>query len=156
MARIELNGDRLTVHVRGLERLLALRRRLEIDYDHIVSVEVHGIEQTLRERRGWELRVPAVVAPTTFYQRRERRAQDTSAKRPVLVIGVYGERYRRLVLEVEDGGESAAALRAAVRRDGTDHAGRSLHSGRIDASPKTRVETPSRLRSRGPARVPAG
>ena len=40
MAEVELTEDALLVHVRGLDRIFALRSRLEIPLSHVVGAEV--------------------------------------------------------------------------------------------------------------------
>jgi hypothetical protein len=58
--------------------------------------------------------LPAAVAPTTFYQRTGHGWWGTPDPARTLVIGLYNERYHRLVLEVEQPEAAASVIRAAV------------------------------------------
>jgi hypothetical protein len=116
MTRIEVSRDRLRVHVQGLDRLLSLRSRLDIPLDHVVSVEPAGNGAAeFRGLQALESRLPAAIAPTTFYQHTGRGPWGTPDPERMLVIGLYDERYRKLVIEVENPNAAATAIRAAVQ-----------------------------------------
>jgi hypothetical protein len=116
MTRIEVSRNRLRVHVQGLDRLLALRSRMDIPLDHVVSVEPAGRRAAaFRGLQGLESRLPAAIAPTTFYQRTGGGPWGTPDPERTLVIGLYDERYSTLVIEVENPDAAARAIRAAVQ-----------------------------------------
>jgi hypothetical protein len=119
MTRIEVSRNRLRVHVQGLDRLLALRSRMDIPLDHVVSVEPAGkTAASVRGLQALESRLPAAIAPTTFYQRTGGGPWGTPGTpdpERTLVIGLYDERYSTLVIEVENPDATATAIRAAVQ-----------------------------------------
>ena len=60
MTEIELTRDALIVHVRGMDRLWALKSRLEIPLSHVVGAEVNP--EIAREwRKG--IRAPGTHVP---------------------------------------------------------------------------------------------
>jgi hypothetical protein len=115
MTQIELSRDTLTVHVQGVDRLLALKRRFDIPLDHVVSVDANARPADRTPLGALATRVPAAIAPTTFYQQAGRGFWNTPDPDKTLVIGLFDERYARLVIEVEDPGAAASAIREAVR-----------------------------------------
>ena len=123
MTEVELTQDALVVHVRGMDRLWALKSRLEIPLSHVVGAEVDP--EVAREwRQGIRspgTHVPGVITAGTFYQEGERVFWDVHDPEKTVVIQLRDERYARLVIEVEDPHATAAAIDRvveAVRADG--------------------------------------
>ncbi len=112
MAEVELTGKALVVHVRGMDRLWALKSRLEIPLSHVVGAEVDP--QIAREWhkgiRAAGTHVPGVITAGTFYQEGERVFWDVHDPEKTVVIQLRDERYARLVIEVEDPRATAAAI----------------------------------------------
>ena len=113
MAEVELARDALIVHVRGMDRLWALRSRLEIPLAHVVNAEADP-----ELARGWwqgirsgGTQVPGVITAGTFHQEGERVFWDVHDPEKTVVIRLKDERYSRLVIEVEDPPSTAAAIR---------------------------------------------
>jgi hypothetical protein len=116
MAQIQVSNSTLSVRFEGIDRLLSLKRGFTIPLDHVVSVEPRP--RTERGDSGLRVlatRVPAVMAPKTFHEQSGRRLFDGHDPNRTLVIGVYDERYSRLVLEVDDPEGAADAITQAVR-----------------------------------------
>src|ERR671920_1226887 len=71
MAEVEIAQDALIVHVEGMDRLFALRSRLEVPLSHVAGAEVDPEEARRRwhgimERGVW---VPGPITAGTFYQK---------------------------------------------------------------------------------------
>lgn len=116
MTQIELAQDRLTLHLDGIDRLLALKRRIDIPFDRLVRVEPHVGDA--RRVRGWRAlltRVPGAVSLGTFHQQGGRGLLDAHDPERTLVIGAFDERFSKLVLEVDDPHGAAAAIARAVQ-----------------------------------------
>ena len=116
MAEVELSEDTLSVHVQGMDRLWALRSRLEIPLAH-----VSGAEAAAEVARGWwqgirsgGTHVPGVITAGTFHQEGERVFWDVHDPEKAIVIRLRDERYARLVIEVEDPSATVAAIREAL------------------------------------------
>jgi hypothetical protein len=113
VAEVELDRDALIVHVRGMDRLWALRSRLEIPLAHVVNAEADP-----ELARGWwqgirsgGTQVPGVITAGTFHQEGERVFWDVHDPEKTVVIQLKDEQYSRLVIEVEDPPTTVAAIR---------------------------------------------
>ena len=113
MAEVELARDALIVHVRGMDRLWALRSRLEIPLAHVLSAEADP-----ELARGWRqgirsggTQLPGVITAGTFHQDGEKVFWDVHDPEKAVVIRLKDERYSRLVIEVEDPSSTVAAVR---------------------------------------------
>jgi hypothetical protein len=115
MARVEVSEHGLTIHMEGIDRFLAMRRRLDIPLDHIVSVEPEA--EVGAGLRGLASRVPGVLAPRTLHQQSGRPLLAPPALGHTLAIGLWNERYQRVVVNVEDPHAAAGAIRRAVQRN---------------------------------------
>ena len=116
MAEVEIAQDALIVHVEGMDRLFALRSRLEVPLSHVAGAEVDPEEARRRwhgimERGIW---VPGPITVGTFYQEGELVFWDVHDPQKTVVIRLKDERYRRLVIEVEDPEATAARVNEAT------------------------------------------
>ena len=116
MAEVELAQDALIVHVRGMDHLFALRSRLEVPLSHVEGAEADPQEARRRwhgimERGIW---VPGSITAGTYYQEGELVFWDVHDPEKTVVIRLKDERYRRLVIEVEDPEATAARVNEAT------------------------------------------
>ncbi len=117
MAEVELTEDTLIIHVRGLDRIFALKSRLEIPISHVLGAEEDpelGHPNPLKSLRLTATQIPWVVTAGTFYQEGERVFWDVHDPKKVVVIRLKDERYARLVIGVEDPPATAAAIQGAI------------------------------------------
>jgi hypothetical protein len=117
MAEVEIAQDALIVHLVGMDRLFALRSRLEVPLSHVAGAEVDPEEARRRwhgimERGIW---VPGPITAGTFYQDGELVFWDVHDPEKTVVIHLKDERYRRLVIEVEDPEATVAQVNEAAR-----------------------------------------
>lgn len=116
MTEVELTRDALIVHVQGMDRLWALKSRLEIPLSHVLDAEVDP--QVAREwRKGLRApgtHVPGVLTAGTFFQDGDRVFWDVRDPEKTIVIRLEDERYARLVIEVDDPSATAAAIEEAI------------------------------------------
>jgi hypothetical protein len=107
VAEVELTENALIVHVRGMDRLWALKSRLEIPISHVVGAKVDP-----EIAREWHkgIRAGGTHVPGTFYQEGERVFWDVHDPEKTVVIQLRDERYARLVIEVEDPRATAATI----------------------------------------------
>jgi hypothetical protein len=112
VAEVELTEKALIVHVRGMDRLWALKSRLEIPLSHVVGAEVDPeiAREWHKGIRAPGTHVPGVITAGTFYQEGERVFWDVHDPEKTLVIQLRDERYAWLVIEVEDPLATAAAI----------------------------------------------
>ena len=118
MTEVELTQDTLIVHVRGMDRLWALKIRLEIPLSHVVGAEVDPeVARQWKGIRAQGTHVPGVITAGTFHQEDERVFWDVHDPERTVVIRLRDERYARLVIEVDDPFATAEAIRKALGED---------------------------------------
>jgi len=95
---------KLTLHVRGADKLWAFKSSLEIPLVHVA-----GVRAAPEVARGWYhgirmpgTNVPGVITAATFYQDGKRVFWDVHHPEKTIVIDLHDERYNELVVEVDD------------------------------------------------------
>ena len=111
------HDDRLIVRPVGLVRLWALSRGVEVPISSVVDVGVSPTKELVRGMRLPGTHLPGVMTAGTFRAHGDRSLWMVGRNREVLVIELTGERYRYLVLGVEDPKAASEALRAALHRE---------------------------------------
>jgi hypothetical protein len=117
MVDITVQGDRVVFEVEGLDRLWALRSRLEIPLAHVIDAETNA-EQVGRWWHGlklWGTDVPGVFAAGTFYYHGELVFWDVRDPANTIIVTLDHERYKKLMVEVVDPAGTASRLRGALR-----------------------------------------
>ena len=117
MAEVELTEDALLIHVRGMDRIFALKSRLEIPLSHVLGAEADpelGHPEWWKSLRLTATQIPWVVTAGTFYHEGERVFWDVHDPEKVVVIRLSDERYVRLVVGVEDPPATAKAIQGAI------------------------------------------
>lgn len=109
MTRIELSEENLTVHLDGFDRIAALRRRFDIPLDRLVNVDTGPRAAS----SGPLARLPLPLPFGTFRQQGGRGLLQAPDPERTLVLELLDPRFSKLVIEVENAGEAAAAIRAA-------------------------------------------
>ena len=101
---LSIAEGKLTLHVRGADKLWAFKSSLEIPVVHIRSVRADP-----EVARGWYhgirmpgTSVPGVITAGTFYQDGKRIFWDVHHPEKTIVIDLHDERYSELVVEVDD------------------------------------------------------
>jgi hypothetical protein len=116
VTEVELTRDALVVHVQGMDRLWALKSRLEITLAHVVGAEVDPevARDWHKGMRAGGTHVPGVITAGTFYQDGERVFWDVHDPDKTVVIHLKDERYAKLVIEVENPHTTAVAIQGAL------------------------------------------
>lgn len=118
MAELEIAGDRLIIHIRGVDRFLALATRVEVALEHISRVEVDPPDA----HRAWHglrmggTNLPGVVTAGRFVQSGQWAFWDVHDPSRSIAIYLHDESYARLVIGVDDPNASASLIRAAIAR----------------------------------------
>jgi hypothetical protein len=116
MITVTILDDRARFEVNGLDKLWAFRSQLDIPLSHITSVEADP-DQVGRWWHGWKLLgtdVPGLFAAGTFYYHGELVFWDVADPAKTIIVSLDHERYKKLILEVEDPEEVASRLRASL------------------------------------------
>ena len=115
MARVQVAGDQLTVHIEGLDRLWTFKSRLEIPLAHVTGVEADPeVVRGWKGRRGPGAQVPGVIVAGTFRHEGDRVFWDVHDPTKAVVIHLADECYARLVIGVDDPAATVAAIRRAL------------------------------------------
>ena len=104
MVDLSISERKLRLHVRGADKLWALKSSLEIPLVHIT-----GVRADPEAARGWYhgirmpgTNVPGVITAGTFHQDSKRVFWDVHHPEKAIVIDLHDERYNELVVEVDD------------------------------------------------------
>jgi hypothetical protein len=118
VVRVTVAGPNAVFEVEGLDKLWALRSRLEIPLRHI-----RGARLDPEVARGWwhgvrvmGTQVPGVITAGTFHQHGRRIFWDVHDPDRTVVVELADERYDELIVEVESPATTLGELQAAIRR----------------------------------------
>jgi hypothetical protein len=117
MVNVSIEGDRAVFDVQGMHQLWALRSRLEIPLTHIAGVECDP-EQVGQWWHGWKLigtDMPGLFAAGTFYYHGELVFWDVRDPERTIVVSLVHERYKKLIIEVEDPAAAVNTIQSALR-----------------------------------------
>jgi hypothetical protein len=116
MVNVSVDGARAVFTVQGMHKMWAMRSQIEIPLAHITGVEVNH-EQVRGWWHGFKLMgtdMPGLFAMGTFYYHRELVFWDVNDLDKTIIVSLEHERYKRLIIEVEEPAATAAMLNAAV------------------------------------------
>src|SRR5438309_1535581 len=110
MVQIAIDGDTLTLRMRGIDQILALRSELSLPLAHIRAVtirpgEAHGWFHGLR----FGTNLPGVVTAGTFLTGDGLVFWDVHDPDKTIALDIDHEFYKRVIVEVEGSPEAAAA-----------------------------------------------
>ena len=116
MAELEINGDKLVVHIRGVDKFLALASRLEISLRHISSVEINPSEahNVWHGLRMGGTNLPGVITAGRFLQDGQWAFWDVHDPSKSVAIYLHDDSYARLVIGVEDPAAASEMIRKAL------------------------------------------
>ena len=118
MVDLSVADNKLVLHVRGADKLWALKSSLEIPLQHIAGVRAdpavahgwyHGIRMPGANIRG-------VITAGTFYQHGQRVFWDVHHPDKTIVIELRDERYNELIVEVANPQVSVELIKAAASK----------------------------------------
>jgi hypothetical protein len=116
MVDLSIAEGKLTLHVRGADKLWAFKSSLEIPLVHI-----GGVRANPATVRGWfhgirmpGTNVPGVITAGTFYQDGKRVFWDVHQPEKTIVIDLHDERYNELIVEVDDPEEAMRLIQTAL------------------------------------------
>lgn len=113
---LSIADGKLTLHVRGADKLWAFKSSLEIPLSHIAGVRAdpqaasgmfHGVRMP-------GTNVPGVITAGTFYQDGKRVFWDVHHPANAIVISLHDERYDDLVVEVADVQSAVTMIKSAL------------------------------------------
>lgn len=115
MVDLSTTASTLTLHVRGADKLWALKSSLEIPLAHIA-----GVRADPEIARGWYhgarmpgTNLPGVITAGTFYQDGKRIFWDVHHPENTIVIDLHNEHFNQLIVEVADPAAAVTLIEAA-------------------------------------------
>jgi hypothetical protein len=118
MVNVSVDGNRAIFTVEGIHKLWAIKSQIEIPLAHVTGVEVNH-DQVNAWWHGFKLigtDMPGLFAMGTFYYHGELVFWDVSDLNRTLIVSLEHERYKKLIIEVDDPEATAAMLKAAIGR----------------------------------------
>ncbi|HZP62348.1 MAG TPA: hypothetical protein VFB28_02950 [Terriglobales bacterium] len=116
MVDLSISEGKLTLHVRGADKLWALKSSLEVPLVHI-----SGVRADPQVAHGWYhgvrlpgTNVPGVITAGTFYQDGKRVFWDVHHPDKTIVIDLHDERYNELIVEVDDPAGAVQLIQSAL------------------------------------------
>ena len=116
MVTIEIHADRVTFEPQGWHKLWTLRDKLEIPLGHITAVRRNpGLMLGWFDRlKVIGTQLPNLFSAGTFFGADGLEFWDVANPDRAIVVDLEHEKYRRLVVEVEDPEGAVARIRAAL------------------------------------------
>jgi hypothetical protein len=113
---LSIAEGKLTLHIRGADKLWAFKSSLEIPLVHIA-----GVRADPATARGWYhgirmpgTNVPGVITAGTFYQDGRRVFWDVHDPEKTVAIDLHDERYSQLIVEVADPDAAVKLIQSAL------------------------------------------
>jgi hypothetical protein len=118
MVDLSITDGNVVLHVRGADKLWALKSSLEIPLAHITEVRAdptiaHGWWHGIRMPGT---NIPGVLTAGTFYHDGKRVFWDVHNPDNTIVIGLRDERYNEIIVEVADPEAAVELLKAVLPR----------------------------------------
>ena len=118
MVDVGVTGDRAVFTVEGMHKLWAFKNQIEIPLAHITAVEINS-EQVGKWWHGFKLvgtDAPGLFAAGTFYYHGELVFWDVFDTTKTIIVSLEHERYKKLIIEVENPPAAARMINAACGR----------------------------------------
>ena len=117
MTAVEIAGDDLVVTMQGLDRFWSLRRRITVPLAHVRGATADpGVGRESAGIRSPGTYVPRVITAGSYRKDGEWTFWNLRGSQQAVVVELTGERFRRLVLGVDDARAVAERVERALTR----------------------------------------
>jgi hypothetical protein len=116
VAKVDVTGESLTVHVTGADRILAFKSTITVPLAHVTGITQDSTEAA-KAFHGLRLPgtgIPGVLTAGSFLKSGEWTFWDVHDPDKAVVIRLNHEHYSRLVVGVDDPETTLEAVRAAL------------------------------------------
>ena len=115
MTAVDIVGDELIVTMEGMDRFWSLRRRITVPLAHVRGATADpGVSRESAGVRSPGTYVPRVITAGSYRKDGEWTFWNLRASRQAVVVELTGERFRRLVLGVDDARAVAEQVERAL------------------------------------------
>jgi len=121
MTDVEITASSLIVHVRGIDKILALKSQLEVPLSHVISAEIDPtVEEEFRSLfmglKAPGTGLPGVIRAGTWYTGNGKAFWDVHDPQKTITIRLADETYSRLVIEVADPTTTCMMIEEVLRQ----------------------------------------
>ncbi|MEV4133986.1 hypothetical protein AB0J72_17675 [Dactylosporangium sp. NPDC049742] len=117
MATVSIDSGNLVVEMEGLDKLWALKSRLEIPLANVRGATADpGMVRQPKGIRTAGAHIPNVITAGTFRLDGERVFWDVRDAEKAIVVELADERYARLVIQVDDPRSAVDLIERSVKR----------------------------------------
>jgi hypothetical protein len=116
MVDLSIAEGKLTLNVRGGDKLWAFKGSLEIPLAHVASVRADP-----EVARGWYhgirlpgTNLPGVITAVTFYQDGQRVFRDVHHPESTIVIDLHDQRFHQVIVEVADPQKAVRLIQSSL------------------------------------------
>ena len=113
MVKVIAENDYFVFNVVGLHKLWSFKDSIRIPREHIAKAHMHNYRNSSPFWKGWRLpgtHVPFVITAGTYYQRGKKNFWDVVKERNAIVVELKDEKYKKLIIEVENPEETLSLL----------------------------------------------
>jgi hypothetical protein len=100
--KLSIEENFLRIEMKWWEKVLAFHSSMRVPLSHITSIDTGLPPSTWKEFKCPGSYVPGIIKAGTYYTNRGKEFWCVTKGKNVLQIGLDGERFSRLVLEVAD------------------------------------------------------
>lgn len=117
MVRITVEDSKMVLKLEGSDRLWAFKSHIEIPLKHISGVRIDPQEahRWLEGVKEVGARIPGIIKVGTFYEQEGQVFWDVHHPDSTIIIELSDERYRELVVEVEDPKSAVEMIEGSIR-----------------------------------------
>ena len=119
MVSLELTGESLIIFVNGIDKVLALKSKVEVPLNHVCDVENYASYKTHddhAQQASWRFpgtNIPGIIKAGSYYQGAWAFWDIHNIERAI-VIHLSQEHYEMLVVEVDDPDLEIEKIKAAL------------------------------------------
>ena len=103
MVKVELVGDKVEITILGIHKFWALKSKIVIAKENIVSVYQNKDElSSIKGLRFPGTYFPGIICAGTYYWKKGRYFWDMTNKEKTIIFELKNERYQKIYVDVEN------------------------------------------------------
>lgn len=114
MVRVTADNDHFVFDIVGLHKLWSFKDQIRIPREHIARAHKNiGSLPLWKGLRMPGIHVPFLITAGTYYKRGGKNFWDVVRKRNAIVVELKNDKYKRLIIEVENPDETLSLLNSS-------------------------------------------
>ncbi len=102
MNKVSITKNKLTITISGLDKLLSLKGKLEIDRNKIKNAKIYDGILKPPFWRGPGTSIPKVIISGTYYGKNRKEFWNAHFKKGAIVLDLVDFEYTRIVIDTPD------------------------------------------------------